>query len=105
MNAKVAKSSAKSIVRIVRTRSEVSTALAKGGVQKGLEDVVRPRSLSSGMRKAGIALMLSPDPLTDIPGIALLASAYLIKKRDPSSIKTLMKEARRVIRDVESLRI
>ncbi len=105
MNAKLAKSSAKSIIRTVRTRSEVSTALTGRGVEKGLQDAVRPRSLSSGIRKAGIALMLSPDPLTDIPGIALLASAYLIKKRDPSSIKTLMNEARRVIRDVESLRI
>ncbi len=105
MNAKLAKSSAKSIIRTARTRSEVGTALTGRGVQRGLQDVLRPRSLSSGIRKAGIALMLSPDPLTDIPGIALLASAYLIKKRDPSSIKTVMKEARRAIRDVESLRI
>ena len=105
MNAKVAKSSARSIVRIARARSEVSRALAQKDVQKGLENVVRPRSPSSGMRKVGIALMLAPDPLTDIPGIALLASAHLIKRRDPLSIERLMKEARRVIKDVESLSV
>jgi len=102
---KVERSSVESMIRIAQSRSEVSQNLAQKDVHDGLARVVRPRSISSGVRKAGIALMLAPDPITDIPGIFLLASAHLLKKRDPLSVWTLMKETRRVIRDVELLNI
>ncbi len=57
------------------------------------------------MKKAGVVLMLSPDPITDIPGVALLASAYLLKKKEPSSVGTLVHEARKILREIESLGI
>lgn len=80
-------------------------SLALRDARKGLEKVVRPKSLVGGIKKAGVILMLAPDPITGIPGAALLASSYVLKKREPSSIKTLVLEARRLLREIDSLRI
>ncbi len=79
--------------------------MALRDARKGLEKVVRPKSLVGGIKKAGVILMLAPDPITGIPGAALLASSYVLKKREPSSIKTLVLEARRLLREIDSLRI
>ncbi len=57
------------------------------------------------MKKAGVALILSPDPVTGVPGAALLLSAYALKKKEPSSIDTLVRQANKILRDIESLNI
>ncbi len=46
--------------------------------------------------------MLSPDPITNIPGAALIASSYLLKKKEPSSVESLVREARKIMREIES---
>ena len=83
----------------------MNSSLAGQDVRERLEKVVRPKSPVGGMKKAGMVLLLSPDPLTNIPGAALLASSYFLKKKEPSSITTLVREARKTLREIESLEI
>jgi hypothetical protein len=97
------KSSAQSLIRVAEEKVAVRRSLTGEDVRDGLEKVIRPNSIAGRMKKAGVVLMLSPDPITDIPGAALLASAYLLKKREPSSVETLVHEARKILRDIESI--
>ncbi|MDA4128556.1 MAG: hypothetical protein OK422_03760 [Thaumarchaeota archaeon] len=101
----VAKSMVRSISRVAEDRGHVGTTLAQKDVKSSLEQLVRPRSLAGGMKKAGVALLLAPDPITDVAGIALLASAYVAKDRDPASVKNVVHEARKLLRDMESLNL
>jgi hypothetical protein len=57
------------------------------------------------MRKAGIALIVTPDPFTSVPGVALLASSLVMKRREPASLGTLARETRKVLREIQSLNL
>jgi len=57
------------------------------------------------MRKLGVALVAAPDPITGVPGVALLASSVVMKRREPAGIAELAKETRKVLREIQSLRI
>jgi hypothetical protein len=67
-----------------------------------MNHVTKPNSLSSNVKKAGVALIAAPDPLTGIPGVALLASSYVLKKKDPASLGHLAQETRKILRDIQS---
>ena len=56
------------------------------------------------MRKAGIALIAAPDPVTTVAGAGLLASSYALKK-EPASLTNLAMETRKVLRDLQSFRV
>jgi hypothetical protein len=106
--ARVVAASVGSIARIADDRSHVAKTLAHPHVRRGLQDVVRPKSLASGMRNVGVALILCPDPLgpiVDIPGVALLASSYVARRKEPTNAKNVVIEARKLLRDMESLRL
>jgi hypothetical protein len=55
------------------------------------------------MRKAGIALIVTPDPISGVPGVALLASSFVMKKREPASLESLAQETRKALREIQSL--
>ena len=57
------------------------------------------------MRAAGIALVAIPDPVTDVPAAALLASSYVLKRREPAGLTDLAREATGLIRELQSLRL
>ena len=57
------------------------------------------------MKKLGVALIAAPDPITAVPGIALVASSYVLKKKQPASLGSLALETRKLLRDIESLSI
>ena len=65
----------------------------------------KPPSLSSNMKKAGLIMIASPDVVTDIPGVALVAASYLAKRRDPAGFKELADETRKLLREMRTLRI
>lgn len=84
---------------------EVVKELNSRHVQDRLEQVVKPKSVSGGMRKLGIALIAAPDPITGIIGVPLVASSYAMKKREPVGLTHLAKETRKILHEMESLRI
>ena len=55
------------------------------------------------MRKAGMALILAPDPITGVPGVALLASSFVVKRKEPASLGSLAQETRKVLKEIQSL--
>jgi hypothetical protein len=55
------------------------------------------------MRKAGIALIVTPEPITGVPGVALLASSFVMKRKEPASLGSLAQETRKVLREIQSL--
>lgn len=55
------------------------------------------------MRKVGIALIAAPDPITAVPGVAMLAGSYALKGKNPATLQDLAGETRKILRDLESL--
>jgi len=96
-------SAAESVSRLAKEKLEVATIADSTQVRWSLERVSKPVSLSSGMKKAGVALIAAPDPLTGVPGIALLASSYVLKRKEPASIVHLTQETQKVLREIRSL--
>jgi hypothetical protein len=101
---KLAASSTESASRLVRDRAEVAGNISAGRVARQVESVTKPKSPRSTMRKAGIALIAAPDPVTTVAGAGLLASSYALKK-EPASLTNLAMETRKVLRDLQSFRV
>lgn len=92
-----------SLSRVAITRTEVSATLRSDAVKESVGRVVDPRSLIKGMRRLGVVLVAAPDPITGIPGAALLASSYILKRREPANLKLLAAETKKLMRDIQSL--
>jgi hypothetical protein len=102
---KLVSSSAGSVSRVAEDRTAAAASLRDREARDSVRSVVKPRSVSGGMRKLGAVLVATPDPFTGVPGVVLLASSVVMKKREPAGISHLAKEARKILGEVESLRI
>lgn len=91
--------------RRAEAKSEVARNVSSESVKRRLDNVTSPNSPSSTAKKVGIALIAAPDPLTGIPGVALLASAYALRKKDPANLGHLALETRKVLRDLQSFSV
>ncbi len=100
---KLVRSSTDSVSRLANDMVHVAGAVDTRPLKRQLRDLTKPPSLSGGMRKAGIALILAPDPITGVPGVALLASSLVMKRGEPASLGSLAQETRRVLREIQSL--
>lgn len=66
--------------------------------------LTKPKSPSSTMKKAGVALIVgTPDPITAVPGVALIAASIILKKKEPAKLGDLASETRKILRDLQSL--
>jgi hypothetical protein len=57
------------------------------------------------MKKAGVALIAAPDPVTGVAGVALLASSFALKNKEPAKIADIAAETRKILREIQSFRI
>ncbi|HMD78690.1 MAG TPA: hypothetical protein VKF39_01750 [Nitrososphaerales archaeon] len=101
---KVVATSTESASRLVKDRAEVAGNIDAGKVTRQIETVTNPKTPRSAMRKAGIALIVAPDPVTTVAGAGLLASSYAFRK-DPADLQSLALETRKVLRDLRSLSV
>ena len=101
---KVIATSAESATRVVKDRVEVANNVDASGVTRHVENVTKPSSPRSTMRKAGIALIAAPDPVTTVAGAGLLASSFAFRK-DPASLTSIALETRKILRDLRSLSV
>jgi len=100
----IVRSVADSIVRLKDTEADVRSIADGREVSKSLRSLSKPNSPSSALRKAGVALIVgTPDPVTAVPGIALVAASYAAKRNDPSKLEDLATETRKILRDISSL--
>ena len=102
---KLVRSSADSVARVANEKASVTRTMDTSSLRRHVGDVTKPPSLSGAMRKAGIALIAVPDPFTGVPGVALLASSIVLKKNEPASVERLALETRKVLREIQSLRL
>jgi hypothetical protein len=101
---KIAHSVAESLTRVAEARSSVAESVDTSKVKSHISKLSNPGSPSSAMRKAGVALIVGiPDPITAVPGVALLAASYASKRRDPTRLDDLAAETRKILRDIQSL--
>ncbi len=84
----------------MKDRTEVAKSLANSETKEKLKQVVKPNSLSKTLRKAGVALLLSPDPLTDIPGAIILGASIAAKRKEPIGASSVVTEADRLMDEI-----
>jgi len=103
---KIVRSVADSLTRLKEAKTMVASSSDNSDVSKHLKGISKPNSPSSALRKAGIALIVAtPDPVTAVPGVALIATSYAVRRKEPTKLDDLAAETRKILRDMQSLRI
>lgn len=69
---------------------------------KALKQVVKPNSVSKTLRRAGIGLILAPDPLTAVPGAIMLGASLVARGREPLSPASVLNETRKILAEIGS---
>lgn len=100
---KAAKALTDSVVRRSQTRIDSYAAISDPRTKDALRAVVEPPDISRTLKKAGVALMIPPDPVTDVAGAALIGAAYALQSRKPLGLKSMMEETERTLRDLGSI--
>lgn len=101
--AELIKSRAKSAARIIDDRKSVAQSLASTRTRDSLKKVVKPNSISKTLRKAGVAMLLAPDPVTAVPGAVMLGASLATKKKEPLTPKSVYEEANKLLDEMGSL--
>ena len=100
------RSVADSLSRLQKARGQVASSLDTKSVARQVKMVSKPSSPGSAMKKAGVALIVgAPDPITAVPGVALVATSYAMKRKEPAKLDDLAVETRKILRDLASLRL
>jgi hypothetical protein len=103
---RIVRSVADSLARLHETKTDAASSVDTRSVSLHLNKVVKPNSPSSTLKKAGVALIFAtPDPITAVPGVALIAASYATKRNEPTDLDDLAAESRRILRDIRSLRL
>ncbi len=102
---RIIRSTTDSLSRLAEAKTEVAAGLRTEPVAKHVKNLTKPNSVSKTMRNVGVALIASPDIITDPVGAALVAGSYVMKSRDPIKLDDLAVETRKILRDIQSLRL
>jgi len=101
---RIVHSVADSLARLHEAKNHVASTVDARDVAHHLKKVSKPSSPSSAMKKAGVALIVAtPDPITAVPGVALIAASYAAKRNEPTRLEDLAVETRKILRDISSL--
>lgn len=100
---KLLRSTADSFSRLAEARSEVARSANHAPVEQHVRNLTKPNSVSRTMKTVGMALLSSPDVVTDVPAVALVAGSYVMKKKDPTKLDDIATETRKILRDLQSL--
>ncbi len=101
---RIVRSVADSLTRLSEAKAQAVSSLDKSSIEGSVSAVTKPNSPSKTLKKAGVALIVAtPDPVTAVPGVALLVASYAIKRNEPAKLDDLAVETRKILRDIESL--
>jgi hypothetical protein len=98
-------SAAESVGRVVEAQSEVGSKLDLAKFSRSMDALTDPKSPGSTMKKAGVALIAAPEPITGVAGVVLVASSVALRKNEPASLSSLAQETRKLLREIQSFRI
>lgn len=100
---RIIRSVADSLSRLQETKAQVASGVNAEPIRNHMERLSNPKSPSSAMKKAGIALIVvTPDPITAIPGVALIATSIAIKRKEPAKLDDLAAETQKILREIRS---
>lgn len=103
---RLVRSAADSLLRLGEARTQVASSMNPAPVKRQINTLTKPGNPSSALKKAGVALIVAtPDPFTAVPGVALIATSYALKRKSPAKLDDLAAETRKIIRDLESFRL
>lgn len=95
-----------SVSRLHEAKSQVAANINMTPVKGHVAGLAKPKSPGATLRKAGLALMVAtPDPVSDVAGAALIATSYAMKSKEPAKLDDIATETRKVLRDIQSLRL
>ncbi len=100
---KILASKLESLERRASARIEVADRMGNERTRRSLKQLAKPNSVSGTLGKAGAVLLLSPDPLSDIPAIAMIGTSYIMKRREPLSVSSAVAEAGKTLRELKSI--
>jgi hypothetical protein len=99
---KIVKTAVESTSKVSTERQEVAKEISSKEVRRGLERLQNPKSISKGLRNMGTALLLFPDPFTGVPGAVMLASSFVLKKKEPLPVSAVARETRKLLKELQS---
>ncbi len=100
--ARLLKSSASSVTRVLNDRMEVAACLGDRETKSRMRQLVKPNSISKTLRSAGIAMILVPDPFTDIPGLIMVGASFAMRRNEPASLSSVFDEASKLLDEINS---
>jgi len=100
--AELLRSSADSATRVLKERATVAGSIADPKTRESLKHVAKPNSISKTLRKAGVALIIAPDPITAVPGAIMLGASLATKGRQPLSPASVYDETRKLLDEMGS---
>ncbi len=100
---KLARAAVDAFVRASQDKMEVFRVISDDRASKSVRLAVKPPKVASSLKKAGIVLILTPDPLTAVPGVAMIGASYAMKRREAIGLEDVVKQARKTVSDLESL--
>lgn len=101
--ARLAKAMVESYARTSQDRVNSMRAMSDSATKDRLRSVVNPPDISGSLKKAGVLLLIPPDPITDVAGLAMIGAAYALKSRKPLSLGSMLAETEKTLRDLQSL--
>ncbi|HUK74389.1 MAG TPA: hypothetical protein VLU99_01255 [Nitrososphaerales archaeon] len=91
------------MTRVMRDRAAVASGVGDGRTRERLKQVAKPNSVSRTLRRAGVALILAPDPITAVPGAMMLGASFAMRRREPLTPASVVEETRRLLAEMGSL--
>jgi L-aminopeptidase/D-esterase-like protein len=86
----------------MKERRAVAGQLADAKTKEKLKQVVKPNSLTKTLRRTGIALIITPDPITAVPGVVMLGASFATRKREPLTPASVYEETQKIISEMDS---
>lgn len=100
--ARIIASNAKSAARTLDDRQTAAKSLADAGTRKALKAVAKPNSVSGALRKAGVALILAPDPVTGVAGVVMVGASLAARGKKPLSPTAVYEETQKLLKEMDS---
>jgi hypothetical protein len=81
----------------------VAACIANHDTRQSLRQVVKPNSISKTLRRAGIGLILAPEPISAVPGAIMHGASFATRRREPLTPASVFNETRKLLAEMSSL--
>jgi len=90
-------------VRASQDKVDAARVISDRTASRAISLAVKPPRVASSLRKAGVLLILTPDPLTAVPGVAMIGASLAMRRREAAGLAELVNETAKTMRDLQSM--